>query len=255
MGTTLEKDYQALVALTKEYLAQEFKKDTWVMASADTYAYFKELAKKARSSTPAVKTEAPALKPPQAPITQAAYAPAPPKAPLAKPEPVKAQTVQKAPPEPVQPIGLKTPSVEAYRPKSFELDPMKPAEPTDLTDIKQILEKHFPHIPYLEPLQLEEPIVCIYASDDIPEHLVFLQNVAKAISQLKAPTIVLSKSRSKTIPATVRLCLCQDETLINSNMSCLKIKAIPEYLRDPKQKAILWQEIRRAVAALTLPSI
>jgi len=255
MGTPLEKEYQDLLSLTKKYLVQEFKSDSWLVTSPENYAYFKKLAQKSKGQQASQKElPQPIGKTIQAPVLQTTSAPLLP-TPIKKPDLSIQPQIKTEPPTPViEPIAVKTPPPEAYRSKAFELEPMKGADPIDLNDIRQIVETHFHDFPYLNPLQHEEAVVCILAPDLIPEHLAFLQNVAKAITQLKAPTIVIPESKKHLIPASIRLCLSNYEELANRAVVCLKMENIHVYLRDPKQKAVLWQQIRSTIASLLTPT-
>lgn len=307
MGTSLEKDYQELIALTKKYLAQEFKRDTLLTTPPETYAYFKGLAQKNKEQqVPQDVRAVPALKQADLPdsnayrieplnegqykdnafrmrsesTTQRVLQNKGQQAPLKQLEPkadnvpetprpqivhVSSSTltplqqldipnesqVKKATPSPAPTQGIaKTESMKPYLSPTFVLEPMKPAIKTDLSDIRQILETHFPQFSYLDPLKHEEAVVCIVAHDQIPEHLAFLQNVAKAINHLKAPTIIVPESKMYALPSSIRLCLSKYEELENRALTCLKIENISVYLNDPKQKAVLWQQIRLMVASL-----
>lgn len=207
----LDQEYCELIALTKLYLLQEYQGGDWKYSEEESYAYFKELAK--RSSPPIEKKAPPVAAPP---VETKAPPPIETKAPpvVAPPVETKAPPVEtKAPPhieaKAPPPVEIKTPPIETKAPPPAEkkavaiVEPVKPVETVDFSDIQKILQARFPalallpHPPDDREARLGKKttaaeVVILSFDKQTP---LFLKNMAIAIQQELGSAAVVSAQR------------------------------------------------------------
>lgn len=215
-------ELQHIIALTKLHISQEYDAKNWVTTDSETYEYYKTFASKKRTT--------PIIKPPVSPI---------PVAPRPKPIAPKPSPQKKLPPK-------STP---------IERETLPSAPKTEFADFKKIISMHFPNEKILNFVpddtlakeiaskwkkQAIPPEVVILNTTTSPQEKLFLENVARAIEIHFFPAAVLSPEEFK--PNDALKLVIGNET--QPSFPSLKIEPVANYLKNPQQKAKLWQDLK-----------
>jgi hypothetical protein len=291
----LRESYRELLSLTQIHLLNEYKAKDICLASPSTFAYFQ---KKAVKAAPKQRV----ISPP--PIQQASYPDPQPARPAPNPNQPKPQTPPTTPlPQPTPPTmppEQPTPSPDPQIPpiqdttkktgnfgrKPFTLEPMSASEPYQMDhSLRDLIISKFPKHQIYEAIpddtiarklknawQKENtvPPVLILTFNQDEQHLLFLKNIAKAISLCLAPARVLSGLKIETEKKWDKLVHSPEVKLIIAcdygfflqpglkeyyreepklgkhyigNISLLLLSDLDLYLQQPQLKPLLWQAI------------
>jgi hypothetical protein len=213
---SLKEQYSELLALTKNYLLQEYAVTDRILAESDTYSHFRTYAlqqqemKKTENTVP-VRPVSPSaiqqpsmssLKPnPNIHLKKPEMGPAPtqttPLASIALSPIRDPKVVQETPlPSNQEKKGVKN-AVEHGPSKAFVLAPPASIQKTDFTELRKTVQEKFPHLHLLDTLpddaeakklangwaqQKPAPQILILSFDETAKHLAFLENITKALA-------------------------------------------------------------------------
>lgn len=241
------KEYQELISLTKQYLAQEFqnneyideKPPEWIVSELQTYNYFKEYA--IQNKNPKIKQAAVVI---PAPVQQPRYEPPVQTKQVVQPEPkieimeTPVTNVQK----PIEPTP--TPVVETEKKKGFELEPIKATTPADLSDVKRLVQELFPNQIIIDSIP-QNTFQVIIISDHTEKHFIsFLNNYAKAIDlNLGTSKIMTSKKfqESPRLNSLKMIIQATDATISHDGVALLQLSDLAQYFKEPVLKLELWK--------------
>lgn len=264
--------YPHLLALTQLYLHQHFDGKGFISTDLATYNYFKKISLQKK----ALEKPRPPVQAPPTPILQKAKPPSPSEMPPAAPT-QEVKTIQ--PKKEVPAVEVKSPDKQKKldTPAPFFLrDPMAAPQPLDFTDLRQILIEKFPSqqivdaiLPVAEKKETSLEVVII-AFNESTEQLQLLTNMAKAIQErLKINAAVLSASKleeeqweelfnskslrlaiacSHGIHAHPKATQLYREAPKKAKFHLGKVSLLPLpdialYLKEPKLKSGLWNDI------------
>jgi hypothetical protein len=279
--SSLYEQYAELIALAQLYGHQERAEQEWINTNPSNYAFFKDIAQKSAKKP---------IQIPPPPIPQAINSPAPsviqPLQPSLPKKQLSTPILEVKPPEPVIPSPSKTEAQPVSKEHSHEkmpkLDPMVAPSTTDLNDMRKIVAEQFPHQSILEEPPSDQeakiignawrqaakiPAIAILTFDEPPQHKVFLDNLAKALTLCHRPATLISahkiekdKSWDQLLESSeLELVIAVDLSLrskpelmkhyreISKGKSTLGNKPlcllsdIALYLKEPKFKAVLWK--------------
>jgi len=222
-------ELQHIIALTKLHISQEYDPKSWIATDTETYEYYKDFASKGK--------RAPVSKP------QIAQTQTTPRPVAVKPKPA---------PQKKQPSEPKSKSIP------IERETLPSAPKTEFADLKKIISEHFPNQKILDFVpddtrakeiaakwkkQAIAPEVIILHSTATSQERLFLENVARAIEIRFCPAVVMTPEEFSP-NEKVKLVIGSKTEHAGAT---LEIGPVDSYLKNPQQKAKLWQDLKNTL--------
>lgn len=246
----MKQEFQDLVALTKQYISQEYKnedhgqtKKEWVTSELDTYTYFKEYAGQLK------KTENPhQTLPVTKEIQQKKEAPIPTAtlkthSQLILEEPLKKLEIPK--------VVENTVSNEPLQKKQFLLEPLVKVTKEDLTDIQKMVTNLLPRQIILDTIVTDEPVILIISDHKEKKESTFLENLTKALSMTVGLTKLIrgKKFHEKKPFSNLKMIIQTNETeeFKLDGVHYLEFTNLSDLFKDPQKKAALWNQLKTAL--------
>lgn len=244
MNTSLQSEFKELLALTQNYLIQEFSPQQWIEVDRESYSYFRSFAQLKKQEAP--KTEA--LKKPIEPQATKIYKPTEinPPQPAAQKLPPKKDlpSSQKFENNPeikkvLEPVSVEAPNRVS---KKIQSDPLPLLENHDLSDLRKIISEKFPEQKILD-----------YPPDDTRAKIV-KNGWKNKIKETKLVLLCPPHFHQHPLLTHLRHAIqvifntpteISDVHLDSEKNPTLALENLDVYIQDFRQKALLWQKIKQ----------
>lgn len=243
MNTSLHSEFKELLALTQNFLVQEFSPNQWIEVDRESYLYFRSFAQLKKQEAPKAEVLKKPIEPQTTKINKPTDLPPPPAAQKLNPkkDPPSLPKIEKNP-EIKKALEPASDEASNFVSKKILSDPLPLLDHQDLSDLRKIISEKFPEQKILD-----------YPPDDAQAKIV--KNAWKSRDK-QAKLVLLCPSHFHQHPLLNHLRQAiqmtfntpveiSDTSLESEKKPTIALESLDIYMQDFKQKAILWQKIKQ----------